>query len=150
MPHAIDSLGSRAAEMAMQGAADYIRRQGLTSAQIDVDALIKALKRIAPAAALRAMDDAREAWAANMPQVAQATFAATMMAAGIEAAKEILPRPPCQCTDPHCKCATSPAPAYYTVRRAGREINVCGGCDLAGDLCTRLVGHPVRDPMGAL
>jgi hypothetical protein len=84
----IDTLGKRAAGQAMTSAIDYLDANGLRSA-VDVDALCAALKRIAPAAALEGMDEARRAGAAGLHGTwAEIAFKASMMAAGIKAAKE--------------------------------------------------------------
>ena len=85
---AVDALGTKAAEYAMLGAAEYINQKGLRGS-VDVDALIAALKRTAPAAADQALLDAREAFECGMTQVAMATFAATMKLVGIKAAQEV-------------------------------------------------------------
>lgn len=85
----VDSLGARAANIAMRAAVDRILTLGLKDS-IDIDKVCAALKRIAPGASLRALDDAREAYALGMHQVGEATFAATMMAAGIEAVNEVI------------------------------------------------------------
>lgn len=85
----VDALGTRAAHFAMVGAADRINALGLKGS-IDVDAVIAALKRIAPAASLAAMDDAREAFAAGMTHAGEATFRASMVLAGIKAVNEVV------------------------------------------------------------
>lgn len=86
-PAAIDQFGRAAADIAMCAAADYVNRKG---GKVDVDALIMALRRTTKEALGPALDDAKEAYAANMPQMAEATFKLSMASAGLKAAQEVL------------------------------------------------------------
>jgi hypothetical protein len=81
----LDRLAHTAAQIAMQAAADYIRAHNLTP---DLDRLVEALRRAVKLRLFEAMDDARAALDAHMDALAEATFAASMRLAGIEAAKE--------------------------------------------------------------
>lgn len=87
----IDALGTKAANIAMLASIRYLQGHGWTNAAISERAadLSLALKALAPAASLRAMDDAREAMECGMVDAAEQTFQATMALAGIEAAKRL-------------------------------------------------------------
>lgn len=74
-----------ACRIAAKGAMEYLRVNHLTA---DNDALAACLKSWVKAKWDEAMRDAKEALEANMGQVAESTFAASMLQAGIEAAKE--------------------------------------------------------------
>lgn len=74
-----------ACRIAAKGAMEYLRVNHLTA---DNDVLSACLKSWVKAKWDEAMHDAKEALEANMGQVAESTFAAAMLQAGIEAAKE--------------------------------------------------------------
>jgi hypothetical protein len=82
-------LADQAIRFAVNGAYDYLRTQGI-DARKHVDALLPILREEAGRGAAVGIDDARAAFEANMPQVATATFAATMNLAGIAAAKRFV------------------------------------------------------------
>lgn len=71
--------------MAMRGAKEYLDRHGLTAEPEALRECLKSWLKLQMPVALR---DAREAFACHMDKVAEATFAASMVQAGIEAAKE--------------------------------------------------------------
>jgi len=79
------SLGDVAIEIATRGAWEYLRVHQL---QADPEALAECLRSWCKIKLPLALKDAKDAIDAHMPQVAEATFAATMVQAGIEAAKE--------------------------------------------------------------
>ena len=74
-----------ASRMAATGAREYLAAHKL---QTEPNALAACLKSWIKIKLPEALADAKEALACHMGQVAEATFAATMMQAGIEAAKE--------------------------------------------------------------
>jgi len=82
----IDKLGKLGAQIAMEAAAEYIRKN---KPQIDPDKLIASLRNRCKDAIIEAATDAREATAAGMHEVAQATFTVTMINAGIMAVKDL-------------------------------------------------------------
>jgi hypothetical protein len=89
---AIEALGTKAANMAITASVRWLQTQGWTIDQIRAKAayLSVALKSVVHAALDVAMNDAREAMACGMVDAAQATFAATMAIAGIDAAKQFV------------------------------------------------------------
>ncbi|MDO8632787.1 MAG: hypothetical protein Q7R41_20080, partial [Phycisphaerales bacterium] len=70
---------------ALNGARSYLRAHNLTATN---EALSAALSRCMKAAVPAALADAKAAFDAHMPKIGEATFAASMRLAGIEAAKE--------------------------------------------------------------
>lgn len=80
-----NALGDAAFEIATRGAWAYLRQHGL---QASPDALLACLKSWCRIKLPEALRDAKAALDAHMPQVAEQTFALTMMSVGIEAAKE--------------------------------------------------------------
>jgi hypothetical protein len=85
MKDATDSLTRAAAGIAMRAAATYLDKHGLKVA----DALIvEQLRATIPARFREAIADAREAIDLGMTAVGEETFAASMVLAGIDAAKE--------------------------------------------------------------
>jgi hypothetical protein len=84
----MQDLGTFAATLAMQGAAEWLKANDLVRTT-DLDAVCVAIRRHATQAVHEALADAREAFEAGMTNAASATFAATMKLAGIAAAKEI-------------------------------------------------------------
>jgi hypothetical protein len=71
--------------IAARGASEYLKAHNLVAER---DALARCLKSWVKAKWQEAMNDAKEALDCGMGQYAERTFAATMMQAGIEAAKE--------------------------------------------------------------
>lgn len=89
--NATDELGTIGAKAAMRAAAAYLLVHEL---EADVDALIGCLRSWCRIKLPQALRDAKEAIDAGMGRVAEATFCATMAAAGIEAAREAgFPKP---------------------------------------------------------
>lgn len=87
----IEKLGTLAADAVMNGAAEYLRSQGVYSpSDDDVEALLVIVRESAKSALGPAMDDANKAIKAGMPAVASATFSASFRLAGINAAKQFL------------------------------------------------------------
>jgi len=82
---ATKGLGEVATAAALGGAMEYLKAHRLTAIPSD---LRECLAAHVKAAVPKALADAKEAFAAGMPEVAEQTFAATMVLAGIEAAKE--------------------------------------------------------------
>lgn len=82
----IDTLGLHGANMAMRGAAEYIRTHGL-GATANLDLVVTEIKRRTPDAIAQAMDDARDAIEVGMKDAAMATFGMTFKLMGIEAAR---------------------------------------------------------------
>jgi hypothetical protein len=70
---------------AARGANEYLRTEKL---QADPDVLAECVKSWINIKLPEALRDAKEAFACHMEQVGLATFAASMVSAGIEAAKE--------------------------------------------------------------
>lgn len=87
MPHPIDTLVTAAADIAMRAAADYILQNGLRDS-VDVDTLVVNLRANMKASLDAALNDARAAFECNMDQVAEATFRASMVLVGVQAAKD--------------------------------------------------------------
>ena len=89
---ALKALTQRAMEDIASGAIEYLRKQGkLDLAKADRYAGLSAeMTKLAKAAILKAYDDARDAFEAGMEQTGAATFASSMILAGIEAAKNWL------------------------------------------------------------
>jgi len=81
----MDELIKVAADEAMKAAAEYIRKNNL---RYEIDAMVACIRSHMQANLKSALHDAKEAFDANMPKVAEATFIASMRLAGIEAAKE--------------------------------------------------------------
>ena len=79
------TLAEAAATFAMRGADEYLRRHNLTA---DPAALATCARSWVKLKLPEALQDAKDALACNMGQVAEQLFSATMMQAGIEAAKE--------------------------------------------------------------
>jgi len=80
-----DALARAAMEIAARGAAEYLRQHKLKA---DPDALLSTLRSWVKAKLPEALHDAKEALDANMGAAAEQTFKASMVLAGIEAAKE--------------------------------------------------------------
>lgn len=78
-------IAQAACAIAERGAVEYLNAHKLTA---DPTALAECLKSWTKIKFTEAMRDAKEAIECGMVQVAQATFSATMIQAGIEAAKE--------------------------------------------------------------
>lgn len=83
----IDTLGTKAAEAAMKGAADYIKAHGLRDG-MDLDRVTVLIRVTAKAALPQALADAKDAMDANLYAVAQQTFMASMVLAGVQAVKD--------------------------------------------------------------
>ena len=82
----MDELVRIAADTAMRAAADYCR---LNSVKVmDFEAATQILRAEVKVAMNEALDDAKKAVSAHMSQVAVQTFRASMMQAGIRAAKQ--------------------------------------------------------------
>ena len=81
----IQAFAGVALGLAAIGAGEYLRRNKLHA---NADALASCLRAWIKAKLPEALHDAKEALACHMDQVAEATFKATMLQAGIEAAKE--------------------------------------------------------------
>lgn len=88
----LDGLAAAALGAAFKGAQDYLAKHKLFADQDALAACVRSWVAIKMQEALR---DAREAIDANMHVIACHTFAATMVLAGIEAAREasVAPRP---------------------------------------------------------
>jgi hypothetical protein len=82
----IDTLGQKAAEAAMRGAATYIRTNKLEN--LDLERITQLIRIRAKAALPEALRDAKDALDINQGQMAQATFMASMTLAGINAVKD--------------------------------------------------------------
>ncbi len=85
-----DTFSEAAGEAVMRGAASFVRVQGFTPTDEQYEALTAQMRIAAREALPKALEDAREALAANMDSVAAATFESSMRLAGIEAAKAVL------------------------------------------------------------
>ena len=81
----IDALATRAVEIALRAAREYMAQRNLTA---DPDTLRACLKSWLRVQLPEALVDAREAIECGMHQAASATFALSIARAGIEAAKE--------------------------------------------------------------
>lgn len=79
------NLGTVAADVAMKSAVEYMSVHNL---EADLDALTECIRFWCKSKLPQAIKDASDAYEANMPKIAEATFIATMRLAGIEAAKE--------------------------------------------------------------
>ena len=82
----LDTLAKTAANIAMNAAAKYIRHHNLKV--VDYNVACDCLKGWIKLSLPQALEDAKAALDANMSQIAQTTFRASMAQAGIEAAKE--------------------------------------------------------------
>ena len=82
----IDSLAKAGCEIAMRAAAKYVQENKLAP---DLEQLVSALKQHINDALPVALQDAREALECRMDAIAERTFAASMVVAGIKAAKEV-------------------------------------------------------------
>jgi hypothetical protein len=82
---ATTTLADVAIQYVLRGAAQYLATHKLTATDSALAACCRAWAKIKLP---EAMADAKEALACNMGSVAEMTFAASMTAAGIEAAKE--------------------------------------------------------------
>lgn len=78
-------IAQAACKIAERGAVEYLNAHKLKATP---EALTACLRSWTKAKFAEAMHDAKEAIDCGMEQVAQATFTATMIQAGIEAAKE--------------------------------------------------------------
>ncbi len=87
---AIQALASVALRHALSGALAYFRKEGRMPTEAEAPALEAAFKEELDTTLPGALDDAKEALAANMTDVAVATFAASLRLAGIRAAKRVL------------------------------------------------------------
>jgi len=86
----LEVLATKAAHVMMRGAVQFLRSKGIASESVDLDALVVELRsRSAPALDV-ALRDAKDALAAGMDRVAEATFVSTMALAGMEAAKAVV------------------------------------------------------------
>ena len=88
MTAAAEQLGQEAADIAIRGALRYLQRHG----RLDLataNKLEEPLRRCVKAAIPVALADAKAALDCGMVAVARATFAATMLQAGIAAGKEV-------------------------------------------------------------
>lgn len=81
----IDSLGQRAADLALEGARRRLAVLGRRGLCISVDALQPELRARTKAALFEGLDDAKSALAAGMDAAAEATFGASLMLAGARA-----------------------------------------------------------------
>jgi hypothetical protein len=88
----IETLATKAAELMMRGAVEFIHSRGIQTADVDLDALIIELRSRSAGALDIAIRDAKEALDASpaMEQIAEVTFASTMRLAGIESAKAVI------------------------------------------------------------
>ncbi len=86
----IERLGTVAAEVAMKAAVAYVHSEQVVVTEAIITDLLEALRVTVKEAVGPALDDAREAFEAGMPQVAEATFVASMRIAGIKAAKLVI------------------------------------------------------------
>ena len=85
MSEKTDALAQGAIKIAAHGAAMYLQKNGLRA---DAAALAECLKSWVLAKLPEALADAKKALDCHMDTAAAQTFAATMLQAGIEAAKE--------------------------------------------------------------
>ena len=81
----IETLGERTIEVATQAAMRYLETHNLTA---DPDALASCLTSWVRAKLPEALRDAKEALDAGLTEYAELTYNATIVLAGIEAAKE--------------------------------------------------------------
>jgi len=82
----MSALAQAGITFVVKGAQQYLQAHNLYP--VSNDALAECCKAWAKIKLPEALNDAKEAFACNMNQVGVATFAATMMQGGIEAAKE--------------------------------------------------------------
>ena len=82
----MDQLIIEARRITVQGAREYLNAHNLRIE--DYEAFSNALKEGVKDGLLSALDDAKKALDLGMPQVAEQTFAASMILVGIEAAKK--------------------------------------------------------------
>jgi hypothetical protein len=88
MTETINSLGQMAGDIAARAAIKYLEIHGKLTPDV-ADRLAEPLSRHARQALPEALADAKEALNCGMVDVAKETFAASMVLAGINAAKEI-------------------------------------------------------------
>lgn len=79
------ALADAALRIAARGAKEFMHQRNLDA---DPAALIECIRACVKLHLPAALEDARQALACNMGQVAEATFATSMLQAGIDAAKE--------------------------------------------------------------
>ena len=84
---AIDQLAVIAADAGMRAAADYLRLNNV--AVTDFQAATEIIREEIRKAVEPALDDAKKALEANMGLIAETTFRASMVEAGIKAGKRI-------------------------------------------------------------
>lgn len=84
----VQTLGAMASDCAIKAAFAYLERHGQMTLE-NCDKLSDSLRRLCRAALPIALQDAKEALDCGMRETAIATFKATMMQAGIAAAKEV-------------------------------------------------------------
>ena len=81
----LHAFGDQVAGIAIRAAQEYLRQHSLT---VDPKALSQALREQCKIRLPEAMQDAREAMDAHMPQQAELTLRLSMAQAGIEAARQ--------------------------------------------------------------
>ena len=84
---AVDRLGEVGARVMMVAAADYVRANVPNVSDDCLDRIVAELRAVAVSAIAEALTDAKAAFEANMPHVAESTFKASLAVAAIRAAK---------------------------------------------------------------
>lgn len=77
-----------AATISMKAAVAFLDKNKVTVPDSEINVLLRLLKQHVESTIIEALEDAKLALEANMAQVAEQTFAASMTCAGIAAAKE--------------------------------------------------------------
>jgi len=85
-----DTFIDVACASALQGAAEYLLAHNIDRSSLDRDKLLTTLTGHISACMESALTDANAAFQAHMPEVANATFVASMRLAGIRAVKEMV------------------------------------------------------------
>lgn len=84
----VEALAEAAAAAAMRASVSYVKKQG--TARPDLDTWTAALRKHVKDALPAALEDAKAALECGMSSAAEQTFTASMVLAGIAAAKEAL------------------------------------------------------------
>jgi hypothetical protein len=85
----VEELGAAVAELMMQAAARWLRRQGIRPSDQQCEAVCAELKQRAPGAVEEGLRDARQATEAGLTAWAASTFATSLELAGTRAAEAV-------------------------------------------------------------
>jgi len=86
----MSNLADVSVSIAARGCGEFLRKHGVDNIGPTTEAVWPFLRDAVKAALPAALDDARDAFTANMGKVAEQTFSASMVIAGIDGAKAYL------------------------------------------------------------